>query len=231
MLPLPRHVAVIMDGNGRWAKSRLMPRSMGHKAGLRNMLSLVEYAFERGVEYVTLYVLSAENFSRPQEELEGLFGLFRSYFSDNVKKMTEKGVKLRVIGDLSSLPQDIQSLILQAEEESRQGEKTLSLAIGYGGRQEILRAVNLAVERGKSLSEEEFASLLYTDGIPAPDLLIRTGKEKRLSNFLLWQCAYTELYFSDKMFPDFGTDDLDAAIEDYRRRDRRYGKLSETVVS
>ncbi len=223
---VPRHIAVIMDGNGRWAKKRLLPRSAGHREGMKRMIALCDHAFEAGVEYVTLYALSAENLTRPQEEVDGLFALFRKYFAENIGRLLEKGVRLKVIGDGALLPPDIVQLSREGEERTAAGEKgILVLAIGYGGRQEILRAVNEAVRGGKELSQEGFSSLLSTAGIPDPDLLIRTGKEKRLSNFLLWQCAYTELYFSDKMFPAFTNADLDRALENYAGRERRYGKV------
>lgn len=214
-----------MDGNGRWAKKRLLPRSLGHKAGYENMLGLIEAVFDRGVEFLTLYALSAENLSRPKEELDGLFSLFRSYFTGSVKRLAEKGVCLRMLGDAALLPEDIAQSIAEAVGRCKEGDRVLALAIGYSGRQEILRAVNAAVERGERVSEASFSSLLDTAGLPDPDLLIRTGDEKRLSNFLLWQCAYTELYFSDKMFPDFKEKDLDLAFESFAARDRRYGKI------
>ena len=225
-MDIPRHLAIIMDGNGRWAKKRLLPRSAGHREGLRRMISLSEHAFDRGVEYVTLYALSTENLSRPKEELDGLFSLFRKYFAENIDCLKEKGIKLKVIGDTALLPPDIAALSREGENGTAGGEKgTLVLAIGYGARQEILAAVNSAVRAGKELSQEDFSALLSTAGIPDPDLLIRTGKEKRLSNFLLWQAAYTELYFSDKLFPSFTNADLDRAFENYAARDRRYGKV------
>ncbi len=225
-MELPRHIAIIMDGNGRWAKKRLLPRSAGHREGMKRMISLSEHAFDLGVKYVTLYALSCENLSRPQEELDGLFSLFRKYFSENIARLLQKGIRLKIIGDRSLLPPDIAALSRKGEEETAAGERgTLLLAIGYGARQELLAAVNAAVRGGRELSQAEFAALLSTDGIPDPDLLIRTGKEKRLSNFLLWQSAYTELYFSDKMFPAFTNADLDRAIENYAGRERRYGKI------
>ncbi len=225
-MELPRHIAIIMDGNGRWAKKRLLPRSAGHREGMKRMISLSEHAFDMGVEYVTLYALSAENLSRPQEELDGLFSLFRKYFAENVGRLLKKGIRLKVIGDLSLLPPDIGALSKEGEEATAAGERgALVLAIGYGARQEIVSAVNQAVRGGKELSQEEFGRLLSTAGMPDPDLLIRTGKEKRLSNFLLWQCAYTELYFSDKMFPAFTNADLDRALASYAGRERRYGKI------
>ncbi len=190
------------------------------------MLSLTEHAYDLGVRVMTLYALSAENLSRPKEELDELFSLFRTYFSENAEKLEQRGVRLKVIGDRTLLPGDIAKLIERGEERTKGGEKgVLALAIGYGGRQEILSAVNEAVRRGKEVDDTAFSALLDTDGLPDPDLLIRTGKEKRLSNFLLWQSAYTELYFSDKMFPAFTNADLDRAIEDFSKRDRRYGKL------
>ncbi len=223
---LPRHIAVIMDGNGRWAKKRLLPRNAGHREGLKRMISLSEHAFGRGIEYVTLFALSTENLARPQEELGALFALFRKYFTENLERLKAKGIRLKVIGDERLLPGDIWALARSGEEETAGGKSgMLVLAIGYGGRQDILAAVNAAVRGGKEVTGEEFSALLSTGGIPFPDLLIRTGKEKRLSNFLLYECAYTELYFSDKMFPAFTNADLDRALESYAKRDRRYGKI------
>ena len=222
---IPVHVAVIMDGNGRWAKKRLLPRSVGHRAGMKRMLRLAEHAFASGVKVLTLYALSAENFNRPREELQGLFSLFREYFSQNADKLAEKGIALRVIGDLSLLPEDIARLIAESQRKAADGRAgTLVFAIGYGARQEILRAVNRAVTGGKPLTEGEFSALLDTAGLPDPDLLIRTGKECRLSNFLLFQCAYTELYFSDKLFPDFSERDFESALNAYKSRERRFGR-------
>ena len=223
---IPEHIAIIMDGNGRWAKKRLLPRSAGHRAGMKNMIALAEYAFSRGVRYVTAFALSTENFLRPQEELDGLFGLFREYFKKNAAVMREKGIALKVIGNPCLLPEDVRRLIAEGEEDTKGGsEGTLVLAIGYGGRQDIVFAVNEAVRRGKEVTAEEFSALLSTDGVPDPDLLIRTGKELRISNFLLWQSAYTEFYFTETLFPDFGEKELDRAIEAYSERERRFGKI------
>ena len=223
---VPRHVAIIMDGNGRWAKKRLLPRAAGHRAGLNRMVSLSEHIFDRGVEYCTLFALSTENLKRPQEELKGLFSLFREYFAKHAETLKEKGITLRVIGDLSLVPEDVEEIVRAGVRRTEGGTRgVLTLAIGYGGRQDILAAANEAVKRGKAVTEEDFSSLLYTDGMPDPDLLIRTGKELRLSNFLLWQSAYAELYFSDKMFPDFSDSDLDEALGAFQKRERRFGKL------
>ena len=225
---IPRHVAIIMDGNGRWAKRRLLPRSAGHRAGMNRMISLSEYIFDRGVKWCTLYALSTENLNRPQEELNNLFGLFRTYFTQNTAILKKKGIALRVIGNLSLLPEDIRALIRAGEDETKGGTRgTLVLAIAYGARQEILSAVNRAVKEGREVGEKDFSSLLFTEGMPDPDLLIRTGKEVRISNFLLWQSAYTEFYFSGKLFPDFTNKEFDKALESFASRERRYGKVDE----
>lgn len=225
---LPRHIAVIMDGNGRWAKKRLMPRSYGHRQGMSRMVGLLEHAFDLGIEYVTVYALSTENLKRPKEELDGLFELIRKNFLDCMRKICSRGVRLRILGDIGLLPEDVQRLLKEAEEESSKYEgRGVNVALGYGSRAEIVRAVNLAVEAGKHVTEESFSSLLYTHGQPDPDLVIRTGKEMRLSNYLLYQSAYAELYFSDKMFPEFSDEDLDEAIAEYGRRTRRFGKTDE----
>ena len=225
---LPRHIAVIMDGNGRWAKKRLMPRSYGHRQGMSRMVGLLEHAFDLGIEYVTVYALSTENLKRPKEELDGLFDLIRKNFLDCMRKICSRGVRLRILGNVGLLPEDVQRLLKEAEEESSKYEgRGVNVALGYGSRAEIVRAVNLAVEEGKRVTEESFSSLLYTHGQPDPDLVIRTGKEMRLSNYLLYQSAYAELYFSDKMFPEFSDKDFDEAIAEYGRRTRRFGKTDE----
>ena len=223
---IPRHIAIIMDGNGRWAKKRLLPRSAGHRAGMNRMISLSEHIFSRGVEYCTLFALSTENLSRPKEELEGLYALFREYFKKNAEKLKARDVTLKVIGNLALLPEDVEETIRAGEALTEGGRKgMLVLAIGYGARQDILAAANRAVREGKELSEAEFSAMLSTGDVPDPDLLIRTGKEVRISNFLLFEAAYAELYFSDKLFPDFSDDDLDEAIASYASRERRYGKV------
>lgn len=222
----PRHVGLIMDGNGRWAKKRLMPRGYGHNAGMNRMIGLAERAKERGVRYLTVYTLSTENFSRPKEELEGLYSLFRKYFAENVKKLYKKGAAVKVIGDISILPQDICQLLVDGEKNSpKSAEFTLIFAINYGARSEILRAVRLAQEQKEEIDADGFERLLYTGGIPDPDLIIRTGGEKRLSNFLMYQAAYAELYFSDTLFPDFSDGEFDKALDDFSHRERRFGNV------
>ena len=230
-IAVPRHVALIMDGNGRWAKARLLPRSFGHQQGLSRMIGLLEHAYSLGVEYVTVYALSTENLNRPQEELEGLYQLIRTKFKDLVRRICEKGIRLRVIGDLFLLPPDVQKILRESEEQTAAYEgKGVNVALAYGARSEIVRAAKEALAAGESLTEESLSRYMYTAGQPDPDLIIRTGKEKRLSNFLLYQGAYAELYFSDKMFPEFSNEDLETAFEEYARRTRRFGKTDEQIV-
>lgn len=229
---IPRHIAIIMDGNGRWAKKRLMPRSYGHKCGMDRMTGLLERAFDLGVDYVTVYALSTENLKRPRKELEGLFNLIRNHFKDYLRRVCARGVRLRIIGDISLLPEDVQEILRESEAETAHYEgKGINMALCYGARDEIVRAVNKAVELGEKVSEESFSRLLYTGGLPDPDLIIRTGKEIRLSNFLMYQAAYSELYFSDKMFPEFSDKDLEKAILEYSRRVRRFGKTDEQLTT
>lgn len=227
---IPRHIAIIMDGNGRWAKKKLMPRSYGHKCGMERMIGLMERAFELGVDYITVYALSTENLKRPKEELDGLFNLFRNHFKEYLGRVCARGVRLRAVGDISLLPEDLQRILRESEEETAKFEgKGINVAVCYGARDEIVHAVNKAVEMGEKVTEESFSRLLYTGGLPDPDLIIRTGKEIRLSNFLMYQAAYAELYFSDKMFPEFSDKELDKAIVEYSRRTRRFGKTDEQL--
>lgn len=227
---LPKHVGIIMDGNGRWAKKRLMPRSFGHKKGMERMLGLLEHAFDVGINYLTVYALSTENLKRPKEELDGLYNLIREHFVPSMRKICKRGVRLKVLGDLSLLPEDVQKLLTDAEKETEGFTgKGLNVALAYGGRQEIVRAVRKTLEDGEEVSIDSVSSRLYTAGQPEPDFIIRTGKELRLSNFLLWQSAYAELYFSDKMFPEFTDVDFDEAIGEFLSRTRRFGKTDEQI--
>lgn len=227
---VPRHVAIIMDGNGRWAKSHLMPRSYGHQQGVKRMIGLMERAYDLGVEYITVYALSTENLKRPQEELEGLYNLVRKNFVEGIRKICERGIRLRVLGEVELLPKDVQEIIKKVEAETAHFVgRGVNVALAYGARAEIVRAANAAIAEGKPLTEESLSQRLYTAGQPDPDLIIRTGKEKRLSNFLLYQAAYAELYFSDKMFPEFSDEDLEKAFEEYARRTRRFGKTDEQI--
>ncbi len=227
---LPKHVAMIMDGNGRWAKQRLLSRSIGHRQGAKRMEELTQHAFTLGVEHVTLYALSTENLHRPKEEVEGLFELIRERFTSYRKRESENKIRFRVLGDLSLLPCDVRKILQESEKKTADCVgKSINLAVAYGGRSELIRAVNLAIKRGEQVCDESFSKLLYTRDLPDPDLIIRTGKEMRLSNFLLYQAAYSELYFSEKMFPDFTKRDLERALLDYAERRRRYGKTDEQL--
>ena len=227
---VPRHIAIIMDGNGRWAKARLLPRSVGHQHGFVRMMGLLEHAYDLGVEYVTVYALSTENLNRPQEELDGLFGLLRTRFADAMRRICSKGVRLRIIGERALLPEDVQKIIMDAEAETAHFVgRGINVALAYGARAEIAHAASEAVKRGEPITEETLSKYMYTAGQPEPDLIIRTGKEKRLSNFLLYQGAYAELYFSDKMFPEFSDEDLEEAFAEYARRTRRFGKTDEQL--
>ncbi len=229
-LKIPEHIAIIMDGNGRWAKKRGLPRSAGHKKGVERMIGLLEHSYRRGVKCVTLYALSTENLKRPKEELNALFSLMRNNFQRLSEKAAEYQASFRVIGDVSLLPADIQELLRESETNTaKYTERIVNMALCYGARDEIVRAVNLAVEKGEKVSEESFESLLFTNCSPALDLIIRTGKEVRLSNFLLYQAAYAELYFSDKMFPAFSDKDLDDALISFSKRTRRFGKTDEQI--
>ncbi len=223
---IPLHIGLIMDGNGRWAKKRLMPRSYGHNAGLNRMIGLAEHVQEIGVKYLTVFALSTENLSRPKEELNSLFDLFRKYFGKSVEKLYKRNARIKIIGDISVLPEDVKNdLEAGVRNSPKDAEFTLIFAINYGTRAEILRAVNLAAQRGGTFGESDLRSLLYTEDVPDPDLIIRTGGEMRLSNFLLYQAAYAELYFTDVLFPDFTDRELDRALDDYAGRERRFGKI------
>ena len=226
----PQHVALIMDGNGRWAKQRLLPRSIGHQKGFERMVALTEHAFLLGLSHWTVYALSLENLSRPKEEVENLYNLFRTYFNAYMGMAKEKKARIRALGEISLLPKDLQELLRKVEEETSSfKERTLNVAVCYGGQQEILRAVNRAIKLGNKVTKDSFENLLYTEDVPPPDLIIRTGKEVRLSNFLLYQAAYSELYFSKKLFPDFTNKDLERAIESYQNRMRKFGKTEEQL--
>ncbi len=228
---LPRHIAIIMDGNGRWAQQRGLSRLEGHIAGVKAVRRVVEACRDLGIPYLTLYTFSTENWRRPKEEVEGLMTLLREQLRSQTPELKEKGVRVIVIGKREELPRDLQEQIKQSEEETSQNsELNLILAINYGSRAEIVNACKKLIEkvkRGESneVNEDVFRSLLYTKDIPDPDLLIRTAGEKRVSNFLLWQIAYTEFYITDTLWPDFTKDDLLLAIEDYKKRKRKFGGL------
>jgi undecaprenyl diphosphate synthase len=229
--PPPVHVAIIMDGNGRWAKSRGLPRVAGHRQGAEAVRRTIRAAVDLGISYLTLYGFSLENWKRPQNEVVDLMGLLRLYLREEIAELDEQGVRIRFIGERHRLSPDIIRLIEHAEERTRQNVRlNLLVAISYGARQEITaagRRIAEEVAAGRldptDVTEELVASYLETAGVPDPDLLIRTSGEKRISNFLLWQSAYTELVFVDTRWPDFMEADLAAAVREYHRRERRYG--------
>lgn len=215
-----------MDGNRRWAKKRLLPPSAGHSAGVKRMVALAERAKALGIKYLTVYALSTENLDRPQDELDKMFALIRKQFKSLTQRLFDGGAAVKIIGDVSLLPDDVQEILKEGVAKSpEKADFTFIMALGYGARNEIVRAANLAVKEGGEVTEEGLSSLLYTGGVPDPDLIIRTGGELRLSNFLLWQSAYAELYFTDVLFPDFTDEEFDRAISDYSARDRRFGRV------
>jgi undecaprenyl diphosphate synthase len=227
----PDHVAIIMDGNGRWAKARGLPRIAGHRRGAEAVRRTVTAATELGIRYLTLFGFSSENWKRPANEILDLMGLLRHYLRGEIAELHRKGVRFRVIGDRTRLPADIVTLIDNSEALTRDNQRlTLSVALSYGGRAEIALAARRIAEEVKagrlaveSVDEECFSQHLLTDGIPDPDLLIRTSGEQRISNFLLWQSAYAELVFTTTLWPDFDKADLERALRDYHGRERRYG--------
>jgi undecaprenyl diphosphate synthase len=230
----PRHVAIIMDGNGRWAHERSLPRSEGHRQGVEAVRRAVRAAIELGIEYLTIYSFSAENWSRPADEVSDLLGLLKRFIQRDVAEMHGAGVKVRVIGERADLSSDIAALIDQTERLTRDNTRlTLVVAFNYGSRQEIARAARgLAEEvragrlRPEEITPEAISRSLYASDVPDPDLLIRTSGEQRLSNFLLWQCAYSEFVFVPEHWPDFSREILERALSEFRRRDRRFGGLS-----
>ena len=231
---VPNHIAIILDGNGRWAKKRGMPRSFGHVKGCENLEDICEVAKELGVKYLTVYAFSTENWKRSKEEVDGLMKLFRNYLKKCIKISQKNNMRVKVIGDITAFDSDIQESIEKLEDFSKDfTDLHFQIALNYGSRDEITRAVNRMLEDQKAgkletpLSEDTISDYLDTAGIPDPDLMIRTSGELRLSNYLLWQLAYSEFYFTDVPWPDFKKEELVKAIEKYNERDRRYGGVKE----
>ena len=230
-LKVPAHIAIIMDGNGRWAKKRGMPRTFGHSQGAKVVEQILEDADHIGVKYLTVYAFSTENWSRPQTEVKALMNLLRRYMKTSLVKCAKNNVRVRVIGDKSMLDQDLQDSIADLERDTAANTGIgFQIAINYGGRDEIVRAVRRAAEKGLlnapgRIDESLLNDCLDTAGIPDPDLLIRTCGEQRISNFLLWQLAYSEMYFTDKSWPEFDREELLKAIDAFNHRERRYGGL------
>ncbi len=229
---VPRHVAVIMDGNGRWAKKRFMPRVAGHRRGVEAVREVVKACAMRGVKFLTLFAFSSENWRRPPEEVTFLMQLFLRSLEQEVDKLHANGIRFKVVGDLGAFDRRIVELVRRAEELTAANDRlTLTIAANYGGRWDILQAANRCREQecGAQITEEGLARHLSMSYAPEPDLFIRTGGEQRLSNFLLWQLAYTEFYFTDALWPDFGAQALEEAFASYRRRERRFGRTSEQL--
>ncbi len=224
---IPRHIAIIMDGNGRWARERGLPRIAGHYKGVEVAEDIARYCIEIGVSYLTLFAFSTENWYRPKEEVELLFGLLKKYLTDKRDELIELGIYTRFIGRRDRIDKDILTLMEAMERDKPKDIKlNLILAIDYGGRDDIVRAVRKLINKGlKEVDEISFSKFLDLGSVPDPDLLIRTAGEKRISNFLLWNIAYTELYFTDVCWPDFNRDILDEAIEDFSKRKRKFGRI------
>jgi len=224
---IPKHIAIIMDGNGRWAKNRFMPRAYGHRAGVERLRGIIRLASDLGVEALTLYAFSTENWKRPCDEIESLCNLFVEFFTREFDKLHQNGVVIRSLGDIRSFPSRVYTLIENAETKTADNDGLkLNIAMNYGSHAELLRAVNIAASSGKSeWSEKDFDALLYTHDLPPVDLLIRTGGEQRLSNFLLYQAAYAELMFTKEFWPDFTDELFLSLISAYATRSRRFGGL------
>lgn len=228
---LPRHLGIIMDGNGRWAKKRGLPRTAGHTVGAANFKTITRYCASIGIEYLTVYAFSTENWKRPEEEVSALMKLFRQYLEEALRDFLDENIKVRFIGDTSVFPQELQTLIRETEEVSKKRTgMVLNIAMNYGGRSEIARAARLLaekVQRGEispeEITEQAISDSLYTAGQPDPDLIIRPSGEQRTSNFLLWQSAYAEYIICDILWPDFKPQDLEDALDEFSRRQRRFG--------
>lgn len=239
--PLPKHIAIIMDGNGRWARRKHFPRVAGHKAGAKTVKKIVTAAREIGISVLTLYAFSTENWKRPETEVKALMGLLKTFLKAELATMLENGIILRCLGEKERFPLDVRELLTYTIQETEKNvnyedSMILNLALNYGGRAEIVRAARLMAEKCmkgnlhlEEFSEELFARHLYTAGLPDPDLVIRTGGESRISNFLLWQSSYSEIYISNTMWPDFNKDNFLAAIRYFQGRERRFGKTGEQV--
>ena len=226
---IPRHVAVIMDGNGRWATQRGLPRAAGHRAGTENIRRVIERFADHGAQYLTLYAFSTENWNRPQREVRMLIRLLRFFLRREVENLHKNGIQLHLLGHVETLPEWLQKQISAAIELTSQNRRmVLNICFSYGGRDDILLAVQQIIRDeipASEVTEEIIGDRLYTKGMPDPDLLIRTAGDQRISNFLLWQCAYAELYFTDTYWPDFGREDIDIALAQYARRKRKFGGL------
>ena len=225
---IPKHVAIIMDGNGRWAKLKGQSRSYGHKIGAENVARIVKHAFDRGVNAVSLYAFSSENWSRPIDEINGLFNLLKDFFTKHIDKVSNEDVKIMVSGDINAFPDELIDVINKTVDSTANNKKgVVNIALNYGGRGEIVKAVNDLINDGLPVSEDNISAKLYTSSIGDPELIIRTSGELRLSNFMLYQSAYSEFYFTDVLWPDFDEIEFDKALLDYLGRKRRFGGINE----
>lgn len=230
---VPEHVAIILDGNGRWAKKRFLPRNMGHAQGSKTVERIIEDAFDMGIKYLTVYAFSTENWRRPKDEVDALMKLLRDYLKTCIKRANKNNMRVRVIGDVTGLSEDLREKIEQLEEASKGNTGiNFTIALNYGSRDEMIRAMKkmagdllAGTLKKEDITEDAFAGYLDTKGIPEPDLMIRTSGEQRLSNFMLWQLAYTEFYFTDVLCPDFNKKELKKAVEYYNGRERRFGGI------
>ena len=230
---VPEHVAIILDGNGRWAKKRFLPRNMGHAQGSKTVERIIEDAFDMGIKYLTVYAFSTENWRRPKDEVDALMKLLRDYLKTCIKRANKNNMRVRVIGDVTGLSEDLREKIEQLEEASKGNTGiNFTIALNYGSRDEMIRAMKkmagdllAGTLKKEEITEDVFAGYLDTKGIPEPDLMIRTSGEQRLSNFMLWQLAYTEFYFTDVLWPDFNKKELKKAVEYYNGRERRFGGI------
>ncbi len=229
---VPQHIAIIMDGNGRWAQSRGLPRLAGHRAGTENLRRIIKACVEFGVKYLTIYAFSTENWGRPEDEVSGLMGIFDEVFERELAELDKQGVQLHHIGRLENLRDSLREKMLAGIEKTKNNDRlVLNVAFNYGGRDEVIHAVQQLVKDGvdpDEITEELLSGYMYTKGVPDPDLVIRTSGEQRISNFLIWQSAYSEWIFPETFWPDFGREELLAAIQDYGRRERRYGLVLES---
>ena len=223
---IPTHIAIIMDGNGRWAKERNLPRLQGHLAGVNAVRRVTEYCQEFNIRYLTLYAFSRENWDRPKEEVQGLMSLFSKVIREEINELKKNRIRVRFLGNIEELPDDAKEAAISIQNGTKNSDKMdLILAFNYSGRSEIIEAANKAIEKGKKITEESFRDFLYLPDVPDPDLFIRTSGELRISNFLLYQIAYTELFFTDKLWPDFDKDNFIRAIRAYQKRERRFGNI------
>ncbi|MNZ04080.1 Ditrans,polycis-undecaprenyl-diphosphate synthase [compost metagenome] len=228
---IPGHIAIVMDGNGRWAKKRFLPRLAGHKQGVEALRRCVRLCIERGVRVLTVFAFSSENWNRPEDEVSGLMSLLAGALAREVPSLHAEGVQLHFVGDRRGLSDKVQAGFVQAQVQTSGNERlVLNVCFNYGGRADIVQAAARVVEQGHAISEHSLNAAMGMAHVPDPDLLIRTGGEFRISNFLLWQAAYSELYFSPVLWPDFDAVALDAAINDFSRRERRFGQTSEQVI-